>query len=444
MYLCFIIDNLFIFNNNMNDNNSFNNSIPPKHKESSNSMRGYSSVLFLPTSQEPEDKSLYSKEKEISSLFIKEKGLINEDLLYRIENASPYISNKNKVSNHNNNTHVENFCLKSESNSPVLSKDQFKRKKEDKESDKKCIKSVNKSFDLNSTMTNYEELAKAFENSKNFHPRYLHRGSDQTHTPVKRISISDYYNGIGIIPNNKDKRDSLHSYFKMFDNEYNSNKGIFEGSSNSPLMIWKDKKEFLKERQRELSLNNDFNSFSLQTPKREIFKNIKKLLEDNNEIAELKEVVEEVPQEDTIPNNNSNKNNSEDNMKNEKFVIHNNYTNYMTNNFMFSNGNGNSCYNNMPSISNVPFNMSNHQYNQNNNLMFNNNNFNQNNFQPPINNYFNNQNYQPQNYQQQYYQYSKYNQYQNTNHNIPSHNIQNMTKGKNRKIFYYSYSYSRQ
>ncbi len=263
---------------------SYQSPLLNKHKESSNSnLAGYSSVLLLSTTEEVDEK--FTKEKEISTLILKEKGLINEDLLNKIENTSPFVSSTNRKSHFDEEKNMEKLLLNDKEKEI---RDEYQSKLKSKlKSDK-----LNKSFDKqNVYFTNYEDLAKTFEKSANFHPRLNYRGSD--YSPQKSIKISDYYSGI-FNQQKEERKDSFLNFFELI------NKSTLDSQITlSPIKNTKqpDNKFKLEESNKAKIATSHINN-----------SDINNLKSKNNAISDSKK--KDIP------------------------VIQNNFTNYMTNTYM--------------------------------------------------------------------------------------------------------------
>lgn len=349
-------------------------------------IRGFTSALLITTPESEEKTNAYAFNKEIST--IKEKRLINIDLLSKIENTSPFIPNRHKSGDDQREAFLIDLINLNENDGKTKKDYDSQTKILGDEDDDHQLKATYEEKDFK--FDNIEDSVKNFKGSKNYQPR-----RDLTvYSPKKRLSISEYYNGM-----DKSRKDSIISTFFPLDSEF-MKRGIenmeeIVSTSNSPLMVIKDKNEFLKERQKEINNSVDFHHFNLgtpmQTPKSskhkdfeldarkknsgdDIISFLDKLNLNNNQAAG-QEYSNKVPAENFSSLNNKDSNNYTDeefhsnkgpklinsntssytmkklndnfetkndqqdqNMNNSNlngsFMIQNNFTNYMTNNFL--------------------------------------------------------------------------------------------------------------
>lgn len=346
--------------------------------------RGFTSALLITTPESEEKTNAYAFNKEIST--IKEKFLINKDLLSKIENTSPFIPNRHKSGDDQREAFLIDLINLNEQDGKVKKDYDSQTKVICDEDDDQQLKASYEEKDFK--FDNIEDSVKNFKGSKNYQPRR----DLNNYSPKKRLSISEYYNGM-----DKSRKDSVISTFFPLDSEF-MKRGIENmeevvSTSNSPLMVIKDKNEFLKERQKEINNSVDFHHFNLgtpmQTPKSSKHKDFEldarkknsgddmisffDKLNINNNQGSAGEYPNNIPSDNYIPqnpkysskcmeaeyqpnkgpklinnnyaskgfHNNSNyesRNDQDQNMNNSNlngsFMIQNNFTNYMTNNFL--------------------------------------------------------------------------------------------------------------
>lgn len=271
-----------------------------ENSEKASKTKTFNSILFIEENEDQNHEFSYSltsedKEKDlISSKNIKQKGILSHDLMMKIENISPFVSEKSKskeeAKEDKPKKEITNFD-KMEKEEEL--KDNSNQKEDGKSKKKKDMderKRMNKSFEERKSNF-FDNL---FENSINFQSKVVKKSSVPSPKNIKTTLLNYYYDYI----NNQKKNEK----FEFFNQEK-----IFNCGNSS-------------------SIKCEENSF--KEVKNLIINDQKDYVDCERKTCQMNNI--------TICNNQNNINTNKK-IENVQPIINNSYTNYMTSNYYFNN-----------------------------------------------------------------------------------------------------------